>query len=226
MPEQRSPTRMELLAKKAQIALATQGRDLLKEKRNALMRELMKIAERVMVSSDELERLAAEARRALALAEAVDGSETVRSASFAAQGEVSLAVEGANVMGVPVPVIEKKTVARALLDRGYSLIGTSARIDRVAERFEAELDLVLELANSEMRLHRLAQELQSTSRRVNALDTILIPRLVAQRDYTQMLLEEREREDTFRLKRVKRMLQRREAVLDRSPKTTDNRPTQ
>ncbi|HXH14016.1 MAG TPA: V-type ATP synthase subunit D [Alphaproteobacteria bacterium] len=211
MPERMSPSRMILLAIKGQLALATQGRDLLQEKRNALMKEFMKIAERVMVSSDDLERVAAEARRTLAMAEAIEGSETVRSASFAARGEVSLAVEGANIMGVPVPVIEKKTVSRSVLDRGYSLIGTSARIDLVAERFEAELDLLLELAASEMCLRRLAEEIQSTGRRVNALENIFIPRLLDQRDYIGMILEEREREDIFRLKRVKQTLQRRKA---------------
>lgn len=208
MAERVSPTRMELLAKKVQIALAGQGRDLLREKRNALIKEFMKIAERLLVSSDELERAAAEARRALALAEALDGDEALRSASFAAAGELSLAVEGANIMGVPVPVIEKKSASRSLLDRGYALIGTSSRVDQVAERFEDEVELVLELAASEMRLRRLAEEIQKTSRRVNALENILIPRLVAQRDYIEMVLEEREREDLFRLKRVKLALSR------------------
>jgi V/A-type H+-transporting ATPase subunit D len=199
---------MELLATKAQLALATQGRDLLKEKRNALMKELMKVAERVLVSSDELERVAAEARRTLAMAEAVDGHEAVRSASFAARGEVLLSVEGVNVMGVPVPVIEKQPVARSLLDRGYSLIGTSARIDRVAERFAEELDLLLDLADSELRLRRLADEIQRTSRRVNALEHILLPQLVARRDAIRLRLAEREREEIFRLKRAKHALLR------------------
>lgn len=209
MPERPSPSRMALLALKAQLALAIQGRDLLHKKRRALMQEFMKIAERVMVSSDELERVAAEARRALAMAEAIEGREVVQSASFAARGEISLTVEGANVMGVPVPVIERKPLVRPPLDRGYSLVGTSARLDQVAERFEAELDLLLEVAASELRLRRLADELQRTSRRVNALDTLLIPDLCAGRDYIQMILEEREREDRFRLKRVKRRLQQR-----------------
>jgi len=208
MPAPIAPTRMELLAHKLQIALATQGRDILKEKRHALMQEFMKIAEHVLVRSDALAHAAAEARSALARAAALDGDEAVRSASFAAGGEVSLTVEGSSVMGVQVPVIEHTTVARSLLDRGYSLLGTSARIDQAAERFEAELNLVLELAASEMRLHRLLQALQSTSRRVNALEHRLIPRLVAERDAIQATLAEREREDTFRLKRLKQTLQR------------------
>ncbi len=203
-----SPTRMELLAVKGQITLAEQGRDLLKEKRNALMKEFMKIAETVMRGSDELEQSAADARRALARAEALDGPEAVHSAAFAAQGELTLSVEGAFVMGVPVPIIEKKSASRAVIDRGYSLSGTSARIDETAERFEQEVDLLIEIAASELRLRRLAEEIRKTSRRVNALENILIPRLHSRKSYIEMVLEERAREDLFRLKTVKRAILR------------------
>jgi V/A-type H+-transporting ATPase subunit D len=207
-----SPTRMELLAVKAQIGLAEQGRDLLKEKRNALMKEFLKIADAVMRDSDELEQAVADARHALARAEALDGAEAVRSAAFAARHELSLTVEGAFVMGVPVPIIETTRAARGALDRGYSLPGTSARIDLVAERFEEAVDVLIELAASELRLRRLANEIQKTSRRVNALENILLPRLSTRRAYIEMVLEERAREDLFRLKTVKRALQRKRAV--------------
>lgn len=201
-----SPTRMELLAVKGQLGLAEQGRDLLKEKRNALMKEFMKIADAVMSGSDELERVAADARRALTRAEALDGPEAVHSAAFAAQGELTLSVEGAFVMGVPVPIIEQKSAARSVVDRGYGLAGTSARIDETAERFEEEVDLLIELASSELRLRRLAEEIRKTSRRVNALENILIPRLYSRKAYIEMVLEERAREDLFRLKTVKRAI--------------------
>jgi V/A-type H+-transporting ATPase subunit D len=210
--ENTSPTRMELLAVKAQIGLAEQGRDLLKEKRNALMKEFLKIADVVLRDSDELDQAVADARHALARAEALDGSEAVRSAAFAARHELSLTVEGAFVMGVPVPIIEKKSAARGALDRGYSLPGTSARIDLVAERFEESVDLLIELAASELRLRRLANEIQKTSRRVNALENILLPRLSTRRAYIEMVLEERAREDLFRLKTVKRAIQRKRAA--------------
>jgi V/A-type H+-transporting ATPase subunit D len=206
--EQVAVTRAELLAKKKQIDLACQGRDLLKEKRNALLQEFMRTAEQVLRESSELERSVGESVLALALAEALDGPEVVRSAAFAAQGRVTLEVTGINIMGVPVPLIEKKSVARGPLDRGYSLPGVSRRIDAVAEAFEVQLDLVIELAASEMRLRRLAEEIGRTTRRVNALDNVLIPRLEAQRDYIQMVIEERERENLFRLKRVKVKLER------------------
>jgi V/A-type H+-transporting ATPase subunit D len=204
--EQIRATRAELLAKKNQIVLARQGRDLLKEKRNALLQELMRTAEKVIHRGAELEQDVGKATVALALAEALDGPEVVRSAAFAAQGQFMLEVTGVNIMGVPVPFIERKSVARGPLNRGYSLPGVSSRIEVTAEAFENLLDLVIELADSEMRLRRLAEEIGHTTRRVNALDNVLLPRLETQRDYIQMVLEEREREDLFRLKRVKMKL--------------------
>jgi V/A-type H+-transporting ATPase subunit D len=207
--EQIRATRAELLAKKKQIVLARQGRDLLKEKRNALLKELMRTAEQVLRDSDELEKIVGESVAALALAEAVDGPEVVQSAAFAAQGQISLAVSVANIMGLLTPIIEHKSVVRGSLDRGYYLAGVSSRIEAVAESFEHQLDLIIELAASEMRLRRLAEEIGRTTRRVNALENVLIPRLEAQRNYIQMVLEERERENLFRLKRVKLKLERR-----------------
>ena len=200
-------TRMELLAKKAQIALARQGRELLEQKRTALMRELMRVADRVLTSSDALQQAATEARAALARAEAIAGSEAVRSAAMATRGELALEVQAATVMGVSVPVIEQKRVTRSVLGRGYSITGTSVTIDEAAAAFETEVDSLIQLAESELRLTRLAAELQRTSRRVNALEQILIPRLEAERDFIQMALDERERTDHFRLKRIKQSRQ-------------------
>jgi V/A-type H+-transporting ATPase subunit D len=203
-----STTRMELLAKKGQIALATQGQGLLEQKRSALLRELMRVADRVMISSGALQQAAAEARRALARAETVAGTEAVRSAAMATRGELPIGMQAANVMGVRVPVIEQRRVSRSPLGRGYSITGTSVTIDETAAAFEAEVDSVIELAESELCLTRIAAEIQRTSRRANALEHVLIPRLLAERDYIQMALDERERADHFRLKRVKRIRQR------------------
>lgn len=203
--ERVSATRTELLAKRAQIALANQGRDLLKEKRNALMQELMRVADTVLRSSDVLEQVAGDARRALMRAQAIDGP-AVQSAALAAQGQVNLQVEGTHVMGVPVPVIEPQPVARSPQTRGYSPTGVSVRINEAATRFEEEVELIIDLAAREVLLRRLADEIQRTSRRVNALEHVLIPRLEAERDRIEMMLEEREREDRFRLKHVKRKL--------------------
>jgi len=208
MAEKLSPTRLELLAIRAQIALAQQGRNLLKEKRKAMMQEFMGAAEDLLQKGDELERSAAVARRALAQAEAVDGPEFVRSASFAARAEANIAIESRQVMGVWVPRLERKNFSRALTGRGYSLVGTSTRIDEAARRFEQELNIVVEVAAHQATLRRLAAEIQRTSRRVNALENVTLPRLLAQCRWIGMTLEEREREDLFRLKRVQQKIAR------------------
>jgi V/A-type H+-transporting ATPase subunit D len=210
--EQVATTRMELLARRAQIALAEQGRELLEQKRTALMRELLRAADRVLARRGALRNAAAAARRALARAEVSAGTEAVRAAAMAARGELALEVQAANVMGVSVPLIEQKAVARPVQGRGYALAGTSVTIDETASAFEAEVDCLIQLAESELRLTRLAAEIQRTSRRVNALEHVLIPRLIAERDYIQMALDERERADHFRLKRVKSALRRRQAA--------------
>jgi V/A-type H+-transporting ATPase subunit D len=203
-----SVTRMELLVRKAQITLAWQGRDLLEQKRTALMKEFLRIADTVMERSDALQRAAANARQALAWAEAFGGTEVVKSAALASRSDLPLQVSSVSVMGVKVPRIEQKRVSRSVLGRGYSIVGTSITIDEVAEAFETEVDSIIKLAESELRLTRLASEIQRTSRRLNALDHLLIPRLEAERDFIQMALDERERSDHFRLKLVKRILER------------------
>lgn len=203
-----SVTRMALLARKSQIALARQGRELLEQKRTSLMKEFLQIADAVMERSDALQDAAEGARQALARAEAIAGSESVQSAALASRNEFPLNVATASVMGVKVPHIEQKRVTRPALGRGFSIVGTSITIDEAATAFETEVELIIQLAESELRLKRLAAEIQSTSRRLNALDHILIPSLEAERDFIQAALDERERSDHFRLKLVKRILER------------------
>jgi len=91
-------------------------------------------------------------------------------------------------MGVPVPIIEKKHFVKSLLDRGYSILGVSGRIDEAAEKFEAELDLIITLAETETSLRRLGGEIQMTRRRVNALEQILIPELKRQAKYIEVTI--------------------------------------
>ncbi|GAB4560381.1 MAG: V-type ATP synthase subunit D [Anaerolineae bacterium] len=209
MVEHVSPTRMALLAKRAQIALAEQGRDLLKEKRQALLRELQQTVQRILVSSDALEQAASEACQALIIALALEGPEALESAALAAHGQMEVQTTIVNVMGVQIPHIRKESVERPSLQRGYGLSTTSPRVDEVATRFEAVIDVLLDLTVQEVRLRRLVDEIRMTTRRVNALEEILLPRLRAERDYIQMMLEEREREMIFRLKRLQTARQRR-----------------
>lgn len=202
MVEHASPTRMNLLARRTQIELAQQGRDLLTEKRNALIKELQKLAEQVMVRSDALEEAAANARQALAAAEAHDGPEMLRSAALATRKGIQVEAQVANIMGVQVPELAAPPIGRRLDERGYALTTTNPRIDAVAERYENVVGLMLALSAQEVQLRRLAQEIRSTTRRMNALEHVLLPRLRAEKEYIQMMLEERERESIFRFKRL------------------------
>lgn len=203
------PTRMELIRKREQIRLAEQGRDLLREKMDALVREFFRVMNEVSTSREELERSARDADRSLLIAQAVDDPVALRSASFATRRRVVLDIEARSIMGVSIPVIEKKSLALTALERGYSIIGTSGRIDEVAEKFEAELDLIVGLAETETTLRRIGHEILMTRRRVNALEQVMIPELYRQTKYIKITIEEREREDLFRLKKVKRLLERR-----------------
>ena len=200
-------TRMELLAKREQIALAQQGLELLQQKRSALLRELMRVADHALLRYGELQATAVAARRALARAEVMMGETAVRSAALATRGQLALEMQTINIMGVSVPVIEQKRASRSQLERVMALPGTSVTIDEAVVAFESEVDQIIELAESELRLRRLADEIQRISRRANALEQVVIPRLVAQRDMIQMALDERERAEHFRLKRMKRLRQ-------------------
>lgn len=203
-----SATRSELLARKAQIGLAGGGRDLLKQKRTALMREFDRLSASVLRAMRDLEEQAADARGALSEAMALDGPEAVGSAALAASGEVEVEVGVRNVAGVPIVELDHGAVGRSRLGRGYSLAATTPRIDRAAEDFEAVLGGLLDVVAVEMSLRRLAEEITRTTRRINALEHVVIPRLEAERDFIAMVLDERELENRVRLMRAKARTER------------------
>ena len=207
--EQAKPTRMELIRVKNQIKLAEQGKDLLRQKMDALIQEFFLIMKDVSDSRSELEAIDLSARHSLHLAIAVDDSVAVRSAALATRRGVYLDITGKNIMGVPVPVLEKKVISKGTFERGYSVLGVSGRIDEVAEKFERELDLIIVLAETETSLRRLGEEIQMNRRRVNALEQVMIPELKEMAKGIKIAIEEREREDLFRLKKVKKIINRR-----------------
>jgi len=209
--EQVHPTRSELLKRRANRDLAEQGMGLLKRKRDALLREFMPIIDETMRLSLQLERVTADAQMDLAMAKAKDGGPEVRSVSYATRGEVLVDITGTHVMGVPIPVIRKgQSTMRSALKRGYGITGVSSRVDAAAEKFEEIIDVIIESADIETRLRRLGEELRKTNRRVNALENVVIPELGEQIKFIEMSLEERAREDIFRLKKVKKALVRKE----------------
>lgn len=211
--EEVRPTRSELLERKQQITLAEQGMDLLKQKRDALLIEFMSVMDETLRLSSDLQRTTSEAQHSLAIAKAVDGVVGVRSAALATKGSVTIDMTGTKIMGVSVPVVTKgESPLRSPFTRGYAITGVSSRIDETADKFERILDVIIEYADIETRLKRLGEEIQKTNRRVNALEQVTIPALKEQVNYIRQTLDERSREDLFRLKKVKKKIERREAA--------------
>ena len=211
--EEVRPTRSELLERKQQITLAEQGMDLLKQKRDALLIEFMSVMDETLRLSSDLQRTTNEAQYSLAIAKAVDGVVSVRSAAFATRGEITIDMTGTKIMGISVPVVTKgESPVRTSFTRGYAITGVSSRIDETADKFERILDVIIEYADIETRLKRLGEEIQKTNRRVNALEQITVPTLREQVTYIRMALDERAREELFRLKKVKRKIEAKKAV--------------
>lgn len=211
--EEVRPTRSELLERKQQITLAEQGMDLLKQKRDALLIEFMSVMDETLRLSNDLQRTTSEAQYSLAIAKAVDGTVSVRSAAFATRGEVTIDMTGTKIMGIAVPVVTKgESPLRTSFTRGYAITGVSSRIDETADKFERILDVIIEYADIETRLKRLGEEIQKTNRRVNALEQITVPQLKEQVSYIRQALDERAREELFRLKKVKKKIEQKKAV--------------
>ncbi len=211
--EEVRPTRAELLERKQQITLAQQGMDLLKQKRDALLIEFMSVMDETLRLSESLQKNVADAQYSLAVAKAVDGPVALRSAALATKGEVSVEMAGTKIMGVAVPVVTKgESPIRSSFTRGYAVTGVSSRVDETAEKFEKILDVIIEYADIETRLKRLGEEINKTNRRVNALEQVTIPALHEQVSYISQTLDERAREDLFRLKKVKKKIEKKKAA--------------
>jgi V/A-type H+/Na+-transporting ATPase subunit D len=199
--DQVSATRSELPARRARIRLAAQGRDLLKDRRGALASEFHRMGALALESMRAVDRNAVGAAQILGMSIGADGREPLESAAMAAETGVEVSVCTRSVAGVAIVELAKGTVARASTGRGYSLAATSAHIDAVAERFEAVLDQLLDLAALELSVRRLADEIARTTRRMNALEHVVMPRLRAERAHIALALDEREMEDRVRLRR-------------------------
>ncbi|MDI6644343.1 MAG: V-type ATP synthase subunit D [Methanobacteriaceae archaeon] len=202
-----NPTRMELLKLKDREKLAVKGHSLLKEKRNALIMEFFNILERVKGSRDNVEEKLKEAFDDLTAAQVVMGDLAVQKAAMTVKESIEVDIESRSVMGVVVPLIDSKASERTMIQRGYGFVDTSVKIDEAARKFEESVKLIIELAEIEKTIILLAGEIESTKRRVNALEHIIIPRLNNTVKYIEMRLEEMERENFVRLKMIKKAME-------------------
>ncbi|MGZ7047576.1 MAG: V-type ATP synthase subunit D [Methanobacterium sp.] len=201
-----NPTRMELLKLKDREKLAIKGHGLLKEKRNALIMEFFNILDRVKGSREKVEEKLAKSFDDLTTSQIIMGDMAVQKAAMSVKESVEVDVDSRSVMGVVVPLIDTKSAERTMIERGYGFVDTSAKLDEAARGFEESITLILELAEIEKTITLLAGEIESTKRRVNALEHIIIPRLEKTVRYIEMRLEEMERENFVRLKMIKKSM--------------------
>ncbi len=199
-----SRSRMALLLGRARLEMARQGQSLLEQKRDALLREFYREVPLVFASYAELERAAAAARLALVEAEVRLGDVAVSAAAATPpDGEVGVDLLPLTVLGVAVPAVAPRDLVRTPDKRGRALAASGPALELAALRFEEELTIALRQATMEARVRRLAREIRRTRSRVNALRTRIVPRLEAETRAIELALEQREREERFRLKRVK-----------------------
>ena len=197
------PTRSELIVTRRRIKLSISGHKLLKMKRDGLIIEFFELLPKVKDMRSQLVELYTVADKKLAVAMVADGKSSLRSAANCVRTPPQVELSEYNIMGVVVPKIKVSTIQKSVEERGYGLIGTSVRIDESVHAFEKLTEKVLEAAELETTMKKLLDEIESTKRRVNALEFKIIPQLEEVAAYITLRLEELERENIFRLKRIK-----------------------
>ncbi len=198
-----TPNRMTLLERKSQIKLASQGADLLRRRRDALMQELFQLMRPLRALRRKVLERSQSSARAVVMAAALDGPRALHSAALASRREVDLELRAVVSGGIKSWEFRAAGMVRNVLERGYSPKGTGSGTIEAGSAYEHLLEALLQMAPMEMKLRRLGGEIRRTTRRVNALEQRLLPRLFRDVKTIQAVLEEREREEIFRLKRLK-----------------------
>ena len=200
----RAPTtRMGLLEVRGRREVAARGARLLRAKREVLAGELHRLASEVLEGRERLDRTLARAVEALAMAAALRGEPALEALAWNAGREIPLHVSLRRVWGVPTPAVTVPDLVRHAGERGGSVASWGPAAAAAARHHEEALELLLRIASRELHLARLGVEIQATSRRINALEQLSLPRLTAEAARIEGALEERDREDVVRLKRFR-----------------------
>ena len=195
-----APTRSNLIRLKKELRFAREGYEILDRKREALTGELVRVAKEADAVQKEVWALLETAYQAMEKARLVMGSDHIEWAALAVNKTVDVHLKLRGIMGVAIPSIEARGEPPKLL---YSPGDTAAVLDQASAEFREVLLRVPQLAMLTATVWRLANELRKTQRRVNALQHIFIPGYEATVAFIISSLEEREREETFRLKWLK-----------------------
>lgn len=202
-----NPTRMELTRLKKQLSTALRGHKLLKDKRDELMRQFLDMIRETKELRERFEEQLKEVNANFVLASSVMSKEALDTALIAPKQEVYLETSTRNVMSVDIPVYSIKTRTSEQSDIfSYGFASTSFELDDAVEGLSELLPTMLELAEKEKSVKLMADEIEKTRRRVNALEHVLIPRYQDTIHFISMKLEESERSSRARLMKVKDMM--------------------
>ncbi len=202
-----NPTRMELSRLKSRRTTAVRGHKLLKDKRDELMRQFLDVVHRNKELRSKVEKKLLEAHSAFTVAAAVMSPEMLEQALCYPKQSVSLDMKFKNIMSVNVPEYSFRTKNDDPSEiYPYGFAQTSGELDDALEAFSEVFHDMLELAQVEKTMQLLAQEIEKTRRRVNALEYVMIPEYEKNIKYISMKLDENERSSTSRLMKVKDMM--------------------
>ena len=201
-----NPTRMELLEIRKKLTLAEKGHKLLEEKRDALVERFFDVIEKRNKLSGEMDEEFEGAFLSLIQAQMILGEKKVDDISRLTEDVGEISFESDNIMGVKIPKMNADGI-KTTIKPIYGFFETCSKLDDTQRKFNALVSKLIQLADLEGGIKSLAVEIEKTKRRVNVLENTLIPKLHATRKYIEMQLEEREREDFFRRKRIKAILE-------------------
>jgi len=199
-----TPNRSVLLQLKSRIKLTQGGHKVLKMKRDGLIIEFFEILEKARQMRAGVTSDYENAMRTITIARAVEGEVAVRSAASALKADPQVNVTSKSIMGMVVPKVEADHIHILMTEKGYGVISTSAYIEAASIAFEKLLETIVRAAEVETTMKKLLDEIEKTKRRVNALEFKIIPELKESERFIKFSLEEMERENTTRLKHLKK----------------------
>jgi len=195
-----APTRSNLLEIRGTLEFAQEGHDILDQKREVLTSELLRVAHDAAQLQEQVWDRLAEAYQALEMARLSVGREHLEWAALSVRETINVDITPHSIMGVVIPSAEPRGEPP---ETPYGLGDTTVALDEAVVAFRGVLEEIPLLAETLVTAYRLARELQKTQRRVNALEHVFIPQYRKTADWIESALEEREREETFRLKVLK-----------------------
>jgi V/A-type H+-transporting ATPase subunit D len=202
-----NPTRMELKKMKTRYANARRGHKLLKDKRDGLMKQFLETVRQNKELREKVEASLQGVYGSLSIAGAVSGPAVLEESLMLPKTQGKLDVRYKNVMSVTVPEFTMEVMGKDGQDSyNYGLAFTSGELDASLASMSAIMEDLVALAQSEKTVQMLAQEIEKTRRRVNALEYIMIPKYLATIKSIKMKLDENDRGNTTRLMKVKDMM--------------------